>query len=214
MGLLSFLDVRGIMVNPQAGLVLKFHMNPTELSIDKPVNYSETDIPGLASPEIIWVGGGGKTISFELFFDAREAGFGLSQTARSLTGVLGFESIIEGFLYPQDLDLDSLDLDFSNISFDSLKDNINKLFYKNKYLSPPDVYFIYGPRWWKCKLLSAPFTESAFDNLLTPQHLRVTVTLRIIEDGTFKVRQDEIRRGLSLAEGAFSAIEMPLDLVL
>jgi nucleoid-associated protein YgaU len=57
--------------------------NPTQITLEKPVQYAEINIPGLISPLQQFVRGQAETLNLELFFDTSDQGMG--DTAKSVT---------------------------------------------------------------------------------------------------------------------------------
>lgn len=60
--------------------------------------------------------------------------------------------------------------------------------------TPPDLIFVFGRRWFRCKLMSAPFKEQNFNRFLTPRQLTVSVELYVIEDGFFSTELANSRK--------------------
>src|SRR5689334_11679829 len=52
---------------------LEVEFNPTEYSIDRESTFAEVPIPGLDSPILQYVRGGGDKMSFELFLDTTDS---------------------------------------------------------------------------------------------------------------------------------------------
>ena len=199
----------GIFLNPRAGLFLSFQLNPSEIDFDKSPNYDEEPIVGYHTSHIFWSSNNPMKISFELFFDAKaqEQNVQLFSLGRIDVGVLGTRSILESFLYPAEVDL------FQRI--DGINsDNLKKLFNSNRFFAPPDIYFIFGLRWYKGKLLSSPIKEKSYDHNLVPQQLETDINIAVIEDGSFKKWNDTQRKSLAVAESANNAIELPFNLTL
>lgn len=200
---------RGIFVNPRAGLFLQFQLNPTEIDYDLTPNYEEEPIIGHHTSHVFWSSNAPMKISFELFFDTRtDTQVQLFSLGDVGLGVLGVRAVLESFLYPAEVDLfqrENLRLDF---------ENLQRLFNSNRFFAPPDVYFIFGLRWFRGKLASAPFKEKSFDNNLIPQQLEVPVSITVLEDGAFKKYRENLRKGLAATESARNVIELPFNITL
>jgi hypothetical protein len=73
--------------------------------------------------------------------------------------------------------------------------------------TPPDIVFVFGRRWFRCKLLSAPFKEQNFNRFLTPRQLTVSVDLYVIEDGFFSTELNNSRKRWADAESNIGRME-------
>ncbi|GFN30007.1 CIS tube protein [Paenibacillus xylaniclasticus] len=62
--------------------------NPAEYSIDKSNQLQSTVIPGLPAPVTQFIGGGGQTLTMDLFFDTYERGVDVRQYTSQVTGLL------------------------------------------------------------------------------------------------------------------------------
>src|SRR4051812_20649424 len=62
---------------------IPFQYNPAEITFNKAVQIAEIAIPGLDSPILQFVRGQAETLSFDMFFDTTESGFGAN--AQSVT---------------------------------------------------------------------------------------------------------------------------------
>ncbi|WP_127533978.1 CIS tube protein [Paenibacillus kobensis] len=62
--------------------------NPTEYSIDKSNQLQSTVIPGLPAPVTQFIGGGGQTLSMELFFDTYEQEVDVRKYTGQVTGLM------------------------------------------------------------------------------------------------------------------------------
>ncbi|MWC27073.1 CIS tube protein [Paenibacillus sp. MMS18-CY102] len=82
--LIQPLDYEG---NPK-GEAVKVLFNPTEYAIDKSNQLQSTVIPGLPAPVTQFIGGGGQTLSMELFFDTYEQGVDVRQHTGQVTGLM------------------------------------------------------------------------------------------------------------------------------
>lgn len=195
---------KGVFFNARSGLFLTFQLNPKELQFDKGTSYETEPIVGWHTSLVHWTGASPEKISFELFFDTRE------KTAGSLVplpggGTLGTKAILQSFLYPEEVDLFQKDIQIKNFA---------ELFSNSRFFSPPDLYFVYGLRWFKCKLESSPITETGHDKYLTPVQMTANISLIVLEDGFFHKYNETKRKALALKESVKNAVELPFDLAL
>lgn len=73
--------------NPK-GDAVSVLFNPTEYAIDRSNQLQSTVVPGLPTPVTQFVGGGGQTLSMELFFDTYEQGIDVRQHTGKVTGLM------------------------------------------------------------------------------------------------------------------------------
>lgn len=193
-------NLKGMMVNLNAGLLFPFMLNPQPITIKKDVTWEIEEVPGLPAPLHYYQSGGLKTISFELFFDASEAAVSSGHTAiKDPTGTLGMESILESFLYPQATELS----DFS----------LKKLIKQNKFVSPPIVFLVIGFRFWQGYVSSAPIEETKFDKLLFPTQFKAPIEFNVVEDGVINDINTGVRNSLSLLRSSLNAIDIVTNTV-
>jgi len=230
--------MKGIFYNPVEGLFLKFHFNPSELSITKDTKYEETELPLYPTSLLFWGNAGGKRISFDLFFDTTDQGYAGISLPRKNLGVLGIEAVLESFLLParkksvlSTEDLKQYGKNFVSNQVTNLASDVGDAFSSgfngaalgkltSKFIeplestfkgligdlggesnrdsysvrTPPDLIFVFGRRWFRCKLMSSPFKEQNFNRFLTPRQLQVSVELYVIEDGFFSTELNNSRK--------------------
>jgi len=181
--------VRGMMLNPNIKnpLALAFHVNPTQIEIDKQNNWDIETPLGFQAPIVTWVSGGRKMIKFDLFFDGTKAAEqnGLTFFTVPFIGTRGVISVIESFLLPDKGLIER---------FAPNPDG------GNKTPPPPDIILVLGARFWKVKLLTAPLKEILFDKFLTPMRLMTSLEMIVLEEGKIQVVDDATRTGFSLIE--------------
>lgn len=195
--------VKGIFVNPRAGLFLTFQLNPQELGFDTSPSYEEEQIPGWHTSLVHWTGTAPEKITFELFFDSREQTAGANFPIPGIrSGTLGQKAILESFLRPTNIDYFRLRQEVTEFS---------DLFSNSRFFSPPDVYFIYGIRWFRCKLQSSPITETGHTKSLMPVQMRANVGLTVLDDGFFHKYSELQRKTLAVSESVAGAIELPFN---
>jgi len=76
--------------NPK-GDAVKVLFNPSEYAIDKSNSLQSTVIPGLPAPVTQFVGGGGQTLTMELFFDTYEQGADVRQYTNQVTALMDMD---------------------------------------------------------------------------------------------------------------------------
>lgn len=181
----------GLMANIEAGLLIRFQLNPMEVEVTKEVSYDIENVAGWDAPIVTWVSGGAKHLRFDLMFDrtSEGVGMGLSHESAKFLGVMDFAAQLESFLYPR----------YDNFfSFSTTK----------PMRPPPDCYFVYGPRWAKCKLLSAPVKEIVHSPLLVPERMTTSIDLLVVEEGLIHNINTATRKGLAVAGSAISYSEI------
>jgi hypothetical protein len=65
--------------------------NPEQYTIDKKVNYSRTNLPGLQTPVTQFVYGNAQTLKLDLFFDTYEKGEDVRNYTRAVTSLLDID---------------------------------------------------------------------------------------------------------------------------
>ena len=204
--------VRGVMANLDAGLALAFQINPQEVQHDKEVNYEVDQPVGWNGPIVTWVSGGKRSIKFNLFFDGTQAAVdsGLSlpnvpmlktSTTNSpsiqaasvpiptrgrpgsppFVGVRGVEAVLDSFLEPQ-------------------APLAGFLGSKVQNRPPPECYLLLGVRFWRTRLLRAPYREVLHDKLLTPLRLYADLEFLVLEEGAVQDANLIQRKALATAE--------------
>jgi len=182
---------RGILINPNNFLFIRFQFNPI-IDDNKSIEYGEISTPGSDAPYQYWIKSGLRTINFELMYDTSQ------NSLYSLFGVLPIRSQFENFLYRRQknptIPSSIPGSNFLNSISDSEFANLNP---EKIILPPPDVLFMYGPRYWRCKVREVKFTEGSLNSDLIPQNLKVNVSLGVIEFGTLRTIADNERKYLS-----------------
>lgn len=183
--------LRGVIINVEAALGLKFMFNPVKTTTNKSVTYSIEEIPGWDHPDIIFASGGIHKIRFDLFFDKSlvydEA---FKSIGLPLVGTEAVKATFESFLYPQRGILDFIGS-------------------TPKFQPPPRVLLILGLRWFECHLEGgADFEDRLFDRMLTPIRLFSSLSFMIIEEGTVNDIRVASRQGLALANSALQVAEI------
>jgi hypothetical protein len=176
--------------NPLDALLLKFQLNPIELDVTKEVKYQVDQVQGWEAPIVTWVSSGAKHIRFDLMFDRNEESISTGFTHEKLKplGVMDFQAILESFLYPVQ--------GFFNTGATT------------QQKPPPDCYFVYGPRWAKCKMVSAPVKEIVHNSLLQPTRITTSVDLIVLEEGFIHAVNTAVRKGLSIAGTGIALYEV------
>jgi len=191
----DFNIMKGMMVNLEAGLLLPFMLNPQPITHSKAVTWDIEEIAGLPAPIYYYQSGGAKTISFQLFYDTSNVGAGLGAFSTvSSQGTLGFEAILESFLYPQSVD-------FSDFKLSSLAR-------QRKFIAPPLVTLVIGLRFWKGYVMAAPMEETRFDKSLTPLQFTSQIEFSVVEDGVINDLNTTARNSRALLQSAINSIDV------
>lgn len=118
-------------------------------------------------------------------------------------GVLPHIAILEAFLRPKNLNLAGEAENFHSLGSMEAKLKKAKLLNEkgssNRFVAPPDLYFYYGPRLFKCKLQSAPITETIHNTHLVPTRFTTTVSLIVLEMSAVFEREDLKRSVLAMS---------------
>lgn len=189
---------KGMLVNLNAGLLLPFMLNPRPITQQKSVSWDIEEIPGMPAPIHYFQSGGQKTLTFELFYDASQAG--VSSGNYSFVdpiGTLGIQNIIESFLYPQALEVSDI--------------KIKRLVNQNRFVSPPLVYLIIGFRFWKGYLMSAPMEETKWNSNMFPTQFTTNIEFSVVEDGVINELNTASRNSSALIKSALNAIQLAED---
>lgn len=186
----SSMSIRGMLANPDAGLFFRFQFNPHEITTDKPVKYDALSPAGWDRPILQYVNNGEQTIEFDVMADATPAS-GAVNLVRPY-GVLDVIAVLETFKLPQSFSAASAIR--NGISLSTLVPNRSM----RRFTQPPDCYFVYGLKWAKCKLVSAPIREGLYTKALIPQRMFTKIKLVVIEDGWMADAADAERRVLSI----------------
>lgn len=188
------ITAKGLLVNLDAGLMLPFMLNPRPITHNKRVSWDIEEIPGLAAPIYYYQSGGQKTITFDLFYDASAAGVSSGHFSFvNPTGVVGIESILESFLYPQFLELKN--------------PSIKSVLQQNKFVAPPLVYLVMGFRFWKGYLMAAPMEETKFNQNLFPTQFSTSIEFGVVEDGVIDQLNTVGRNTAALVQSAINTAE-------
>lgn len=186
---------KGELYNTKYGLSLKFQFNPTELPFEKAANYSESNPTGIDSPFLTWTSGGAYTVSFTISIDSRGVNstkFGsILVTAEGKApdeskGCLPHIATLQSFLRPANspMSLGSMSQALGMVSGGS----------RPVFVAPPDCYFKYGSRVFRCKMKSAPYKEVLHNDKLVPVRIDADITLQILEYGSFAVTEANERK--------------------
>lgn len=104
-------------------------------------------------------------------------------------GVLPHIAILETFLRPRNLNLKSQFTQFESLGSMQprleLAREIHETSAMKRFVSPPYLYFYYGPRVFKCRLASAPIVETIHNTKLVPTRVTTQVSLLVVETGDF-----------------------------
>jgi hypothetical protein len=219
---------RGFLTIPDQYLVLRFMVNPVEITKTKSASYDIINVPGMDTPIITYTGGSEKVLSLKLFFDTSDPNTqsGIIGFPRPF-GVLQIEAVIEMMMidYSQmsSTDISSYQRKMEETvgaaggalmsSFRPLPGVSGKSL--RAFRPNPDIYFIFGLQWFKVKIRSAPMTERRWRKFtLIPDQLNVDLEMLVIEDGTFHQLDIQKRQAMAMFESASAASEsLTLDLI-
>jgi hypothetical protein len=101
-------------------------------------------------------------------------------------------AVLETFKLPQSFSVSSAIK--NGVSLQTLVPNRTM----RRFTQPPDCYFVYGLKWAKCKLVSAPVRQGLFNRALIPQRMFTKIKLVVIEDGWMADVADAERRVLAV----------------
>ena len=192
---------KGMLLNLNAGLMLPFMLNPRPITQRKNVSWDIEEIPGLPAPIHYYQSGGQKVITFDLFYDASEAGVSSGHfNFVDLIGTMGIQSIIESFLYPQAYELKDI--------------SIRRLINQNKFVAPPLMYLVLGFRFWKGYLMSAPMEENKWNKNLFPTQFSTSIEFSVVEDGVINEINTGTRNTAALIKSSLNSLEILEDKVL
>lgn len=79
--------------------------------------------------------------------------------------------------------------------------------------APPDVFFIFGRRWFRGKIKGFDVTEKNFNRFLTPRYLETQIQFGVIEDGQFAEQQDNQRLRWAKLESSISDLEIKENII-
>ncbi|MFH0989833.1 MAG: hypothetical protein V1799_07445 [bacterium] len=181
---------RGLMSNPNAGLMLKFQFNPHELLVSKKPEYELQTPAGWDHPIAWYSHGGERYIEFQLWGDSTQGAVNV-EAANIVKpfGVMDMISTIESFMLPES-------------GMFSLPNKKTK-----RFVDPPDCYFIYGLQWAKTKVVEAPIKQMLFDpDTLLPNRFSTNIKLLVIEEGSISNYSSAQRLVMSRFSGVTSAV--------
>lgn len=171
-------------------LIVTFQFNPTTISDNKAVIYSEgkADLGGNA-PSRVYTGGGPRTITFDIKLHGLEQGTNKLNPTPVDNGISTELAKLRSFLYPK---ADAW------ATLGSLLGGA-----QGKRLSaPPTCYFGLGARILEGVITDIKITETQFNSMLAPVRADVTITIVVIEESDNVLYQlDGARRNLLAALG-------------
>lgn len=160
--------------------ILFFQFNPTEITDTKGMDWFSSKYLGFSSPELFWVGGQDRTITFELFFDATQDS--IKQSLGS--SVSGYDAIRKrDEIYPRGV----MDMVEKLQSFQYPISTENPRFVGNvatpspKFDSPPILIFCFGLFYMECALAGLQVNYELFDEKLVARRATCSVSLTVYE---------------------------------
>lgn len=176
-----FNNIRGILaidaVPFDKSKALFFQFNPETINDAKTVEYADRLKPGFDNADYIWSKGGGRVITFELTLDASLSSLSLNiPTSNQFThdlnrGTLNQVEFLQSLLRPYHSD-GTVPLFSSN----GVVPNTNR------FASPPQVIFSYGPLYLVGAVTDVQIVHEAFNRNLAPIRTKANVSFRVRED--------------------------------
>lgn len=186
--------------------ILFFQFNPTDIRDIKTANYSERAKPGQDFVDPIWIQGGKRQVSFELFLDATQDSntnylnkpgqglrAGLNPTDEDLASRIGNTSTHT----PSRGTLDQVEF-IQSLQRPNTGRSIEAMFSYNghvptsKFFAPPEFIFSYGPLYLECVMESLSISHELFNDKLVPVRSRATISLWVIESRKIQVVSESL----------------------
>ena len=165
--------LRGFLANIDSipPLIVTFQFNPESVNDNKTANYADrdADLCGNA-PGKTYVGGGHRTISFDLQLHGLEQGTNALNPLPLDNGISTELAKLRSFIYPKE------DAWGSMSGLFGLEDAGRSL------TAPPTCIFGFGLKILQCWVTEITVNETQFNSLLAPVRADVGVTLTVIEE--------------------------------
>jgi hypothetical protein len=176
-------------------LVLEFQFNPDTVRDNKAVRF-ESERRELGGAAQCYVGGGERTITFQLSLHGIERGNDPDNPIGLDNGVAPQLAVLRSFLYPR---TDALG---------DLQSAIEGGSRGTALVPPPTCVFGFGTRVLECQVTALSVTETQFNQYLTPVRADVEVTLNVIEDtGNAFYQLDRVQRNLLAGRSAVITLQ-------
>ena len=164
--------LRGFIANVEVlpPLIVTFQFNPASISDNKAVNYTDrnTELCGNA-PGKVYIGGGERTITFDLQLHGLEKGANALNPLPVDNGVSTELAKLRSFLYPK---ADAW------AQLGSLLGGAQG----RRVQAPPTCVFGFGTRVLECVVTGLTVTETQFNSALAPVRADVSVSLSVVEE--------------------------------
>jgi hypothetical protein len=161
----------GALIPMNKGLPLPpilFQFNPSEITDDKQVNYKNTERTGAYSPDISFVSGGTRSISFKLVLEGLHPPKHKEYEILGMTGVFVELERLRSLIAPNNL-------------YSSLLSSVTG----KSFEEPPHCLFVFGPQIIACRVQKLSIQETHFNAYLIPVRAEVQITL--IEEPLTKI---------------------------
>jgi hypothetical protein len=169
-------------------LIVRFQYNPTSVSDNKTVIYADRreKAPGNA-PGKEYMGGGHRTITFDLKLHGLEQGTNALNSTPTENGISTELAKLRSFLYPK------------TDAWGTLSGLLGTSCSGRRLSDPPTCYFGFGKKILECVVTDVKITETQFNSVLAPVRADVSVTLDVIEDDDNALYQLDKQRRNALA---------------
>jgi len=209
---------RGYLFSLDPIVFLRFQINPTSMVHTKESDYNFIQLPGIDQPVINYRTSGPYYIDFDLFFNSTDQSspgaqvfmpgtmpFGVAQVEAAFQMLSSRKSGAKFVIQDAANELQSI---FPN------KGPLSSMDKTTKFRSTPNVYFVYGARFWMGKLLRPAFKESNFrSHALLPQNLEVSVRLIVIEAGPIYTLNQATTKYYSIVQTTEGVLDFFHDMV-
>lgn len=196
-------NVRGLIAykaDPERFLLFQF--NPAPLRDSKSVSYADRGKTGFDADDPIWISGGPRSISFELFLDATEG------SRQKHLGRTGGETLSKSEYVTHDPSRGTMkQVEFLQSLQRPLvpKENLprfvrNSVIPAEQFSAPPEIIFVYGYLYFEGVVSELSIEHKLFNRSLIPIRSEANVTIRIIESYEIRISEaasDLARQGVS-----------------
>jgi hypothetical protein len=183
------MTLRGFIANIDVlpPLIVTFQYNPTSVSDNKVVNYSDRTRSLCTAPEKVYTSGGTRTITFDLKLDGLEQGTNALNPTPVDNGISTELAKLRSFLYPM------------ADAWGTISGLLGGSSSGKRLAAPPTCYFGFGTKLLECVVTDIRITETMFNSALAPVRADVTVTLAVIEDDDNTLYQIDTQHRNALA---------------
>ncbi len=167
-------------------LIVTFQFNPESISDNKSVNYADRngDLCGNA-PSKVYIGGGHRTISFDIKLHGLEQGSNRLNPSGVDNGISTELAKLRSFLYPKGDAWATMKGLFGDEGV--------------PLTTPPTCIFGFGAKILDCVVTELTITETQFNSWLAPVRADVRLSLTVIEEAGNALYEADIQRRNTLA---------------